>query len=224
MRVDAGVCAPYQIEAKNSAGLPTMHFGPSLGYALLPEKSEVIAFSGICSGPAKYVQGPIIQDGALRMEKFGETTVYPTILPSIGTSQGRAVTVRSIATLFGFPTQLRYGVCTPIKLTASAIAFEDTLLSLSTNGSFYFGGGTSCSGPTLVPTIYGGSDTFTGVVRTTTGGKVTVFSSPSVLEHETVLVELLRPDGGFPCAGPGAACLVKSTCCSDICGMLSACQ
>lgn len=215
---DAGTCVSFQLEGRDNKGNQVSHVGAGLSYALEPGSSEVSVFgNGTCTlAGATYVQGPAVQMGSLRAAKFGETWVYPTVInPPSGYSQGPAVQVRSLARLSGFPMSLVYNACTPITLVATAVALNDTDLSLQSSGYFEFSG-SGCSGPTLPVALYAWNTAATGYVRTSTGGTVQIVASPDVLRSNPVNVTVTRPDGGT-CFGDGVPCGSNGVCCSDSC-------
>lgn len=226
VQADAGTCVPYTLQAKDSMGTPTTYFGPTLTYALLPVDREVLTYldSSCTLAPSQYVTGPIVQSGSLLQPYFGKATVFPTITSSAGYSQGRAVVVEAYATLSGFPSQLAYGVCTPVTLTATAAALDDTTLSRATmGGTIAFSQALTCAGSVPVFIAKGAKST-TVRVRTTTGGKIHISGSPDVLQFDPVSVTLTKPDGGFPCVNPGASCQDGDDCCSLICELSGFCR
>ena len=218
--VAAGDCVPFQVQARDFNGVPTSYSGSALSYGLpngtIP--SVVQAYSAAtCMGSALFnPTPPNPQNGALRMSKFGEVVVRPTI-NAPGYNQGPPVSVKALATLTGFPTALAYNVCTTATLTATAPSYDGVTLSLLTAGSFTFSGTPSCGGATVEPTIAPDSSSTVVALKTTTGGMVEVVSNPGYLQFAPILVKLLRPDGGSPCAVPGTTCGFDGECCSDIC-------
>jgi hypothetical protein len=222
MTLDAGDCLPYQIQGRDFNGIPVSYSGPSLSYGL-PDSTmnaPVQAFSGTsCTQtPLFFPTPPNPQSGSLRMPKFGEVVVRPTITSTGPYSPGPMVTVRSRARLTGFPTALRYNVCTPTLLSTSAPAYGNTLLNLvAAGGDWTFDSSTMCNGFIAMPILTQDSSSIMVGLRTTTGGTVTLTGSPNVLDFTPVTVTLLRPDGGSPCAVPGTACGADAECCSDLC-------
>jgi hypothetical protein len=219
LRMDAGSCAPFLIQAMDSAHQPAPYYGPQLTFQLLPQSSSVTVYGGSsCSGPAIYAQGPGPQSGSLKSEVFGTRDVYPTAVSSAGSfTQGEPLAVTSVAYVSGFPGQLPWNGCTLVTLTTSHKALEDTVLTLNElAGTFVFdaSGCNTRSGP---PQINTGTNVTTAMVRTGTGGIVRVEAlSADVLESSFITVSLVRPDGGS-CVGTGNFCSASAQCCSNSC-------
>lgn len=216
---DAGTCVGFQLEGRDAQENQVAHVGAGLNYSLEPASNGVSVFGNAsCTvAGATFVQGPAVQTGRLRVPKFGETWVYPTVLnPPFGYSQGQPVQVLSRARVSGLPTSLVYNACTPVTLTTTAPALKDTELYLQSSGNFEFSGGGGCFGAVIQVSVYANSSSASAVVRTSTGGTAQLSGAPDVLDSNVVNVTVTRPDGGA-CFGDGVPCGSNSNCCSDTC-------
>ena len=222
--VDAGTCISVQLDARDVNGMQVANPGPTLSWELRPPAGVQTFNNPACTiSPGAYLTSPLVQTGYLWADKFGQSSVYPTIVtPPTGYAQGRSVQVSSVAKLSGFPASLPYNVCTPVTLTASALALDNTDLNLTSSGTFTFNSG-GCVGTLSAVTIYSLSNSATGYVRSNTGGMVQISTFTNVLRFNPLAVTLTRPDAGTPCLGDGDACSTSTSCCSDVC-LFSACK
>lgn len=224
--VDAGACVQFQIQAKDAMGAVVPYVGLGLSYGFQPEPRGVDAYQdALCTiPPGRFTAGMLTQNGYLVAPSFGRATVYPTVIPATNYTQGKALAVDSYATLTGFPSQLPYGVCTSIVLSANAGALDDTTLTRSVaGGAIGFSQGFNCAG-TMSPVILAGTKSVNVKVRTLSGGTIRVAGNPNVLRFTDVPVTLIRADGGAACLGLGAACAGDSVCCTDDCDNVLGCR
>lgn len=223
LTIAAGTCPQFQIAAVDYFGTPTGYSGPDLIYTFAGDGgSPVQAFTDSSCGTVggKFVPTPPNpQNGFIRMNPFGEVTVQPVVTdpPSPPIPPGPPLTVTSRAQLTGMPTQVVYGACTSVTLTASALALNNTELDFtSSNGTFQFTPSSSCGSIGIIA-IPAGTNTTAIKMRTVTGGTVTLNVTPNVLLFSPVPVTLTRQDGGGPCTGNGNICAAATECCSGKC-------